>query len=116
VRPVGGSQDVQLDLRLLTATHRDLPAMVAEGTFREDLYYRLAVIPLRLPSLRERGEDIMLLATHFLERAARLFAVDGALHRHFVSLRRRIGHRGKMGLPKTRILGADPLLQARIRT
>jgi two-component system response regulator HydG len=70
VRPVGGSQDVQLDLRLLTATHRDLPAMVAEGTFREDLYYRLAVIPLRLPSLRERGEDIMLLATHFLERAA----------------------------------------------
>jgi two-component system response regulator HydG len=70
VRPVGGSQDVQLDLRLLTATHRDLPAMVAEGRFREDLYYRLAVIPLRLPSLRERGEDIMLLATHFLERAA----------------------------------------------
>jgi two-component system response regulator HydG len=69
VRPVGGSQDVPLDLRLLTATHRDLLAMVAEGRFREDLYYRLAVIPLRLPSLRERPEDIMLLATHFLERA-----------------------------------------------
>ena len=69
VRPVGGSQEIQLDLRLISATHQDLPVMVTEGTFREDLYYRLAVIPLRLPSLRERVEDIMLLATHFLERA-----------------------------------------------
>jgi two-component system response regulator HydG len=76
VRPVGGSQDVQLDLRLLTATHRDLPAMVAEGRFREDLYYRLAVIPLRLPSLRERGDDITLLAAHFLERAAASLGKD----------------------------------------
>ena len=69
VRPVGGSQEIQLDLRLVAATHRDLPGLVAEGRFREDLYYRLAVIPLRLPSLRERPEDIVLLASHFLERA-----------------------------------------------
>ena len=70
VRPIGGSHEIQVDLRLLSATHQDLAAMVTEGRFREDLYYRLAVIPLRLPSLRERSEDIMLLAAHFLTRAA----------------------------------------------
>ncbi|HEU4369050.1 MAG TPA: sigma-54 dependent transcriptional regulator [Methylomirabilota bacterium] len=70
VRPVGGSQEIQLDLRVISATNRDLAARVAEGQFREDLYYRLAVIPVRLPSLRERAEDIPLLAAHFLRRAA----------------------------------------------
>jgi DNA-binding NtrC family response regulator len=76
VRPVGGNQEIQLDLRVLSATHQDLPAMVSEGKFRDDLYYRLAVIPLRLPSLRERGDDIMLLATHFLQRAAATLGKD----------------------------------------
>jgi DNA-binding NtrC family response regulator len=71
VRPVGGSEVISLDLRLVAATNRDLPAMIREGRFREDLYYRLAVIPIRLPALRERPEDIELLARHFLERAAR---------------------------------------------
>jgi two-component system response regulator HydG len=69
IRPVGASQDIRLDLRVMSATHQDLPRLVKEGRFREDLYYRLAVLPVRLPSLRERPEDIVLLATHFLERA-----------------------------------------------
>jgi DNA-binding NtrC family response regulator len=70
IRPVGGSEEVQLDLRVISATNRELPGLVRDGRFREDLYYRLAVIPIRLPSLRERTEDIPLLAQHFLERVA----------------------------------------------
>ena len=57
IRPVGAQHEVQLDLRVITATHRDLVALIRDGRFREDLYYRLAVLPIRLPSLRERPED-----------------------------------------------------------
>jgi DNA-binding NtrC family response regulator len=77
IRPVGSSEEIQLDVRVVSATHRDLMALVGDGRFREDLYYRLAVIPIRLPSLRERPDDIPLLAEHFLSRAAR--AVDTKL-------------------------------------
>ena len=70
VERLGSHKAVPLDLRLVCATNRDLEAMVREGKFREDLYYRLAVVPLRLPSLRERRDDIPLLLAHYLRRFA----------------------------------------------
>lgn len=66
---IGGKSETKVNLRLLAATHRDLQAMVKSGSFREDLYYRLHVLTIHLPPLRERREDIALLAQHFVERA-----------------------------------------------
>jgi Nif-specific regulatory protein len=66
---LGGQKEVKVDVRLVAATHRDLAQEVAAGRFRQDLYYRLNVIPIRLPSLRERREDIRALALHFISRA-----------------------------------------------
>ena len=70
IERLGSHKPIALDLRLVCATNRDLAALVKEGKFREDLYYRLAVVPLRLPALRERRDDIPLLLTHYLRRFA----------------------------------------------
>jgi len=71
VRPVGSDRVHHVDVRVLASTHRDLPAMVKEGTFREDLYFRLDVLSVRVPPLRERPEDIPALAAHFLAQACK---------------------------------------------
>jgi transcriptional regulator with GAF, ATPase, and Fis domain len=70
---VGGQKPLHVDVRIVAATHRDLHAMVEDGRFREDLWYRIAVFPIQLPPLRERPEDIPQLATHFALRAATRF-------------------------------------------
>jgi two-component system, NtrC family, response regulator PilR len=70
VRPVGGTSEIAVDVRVIAATNRDLDKQVSDGTFREDLYYRLNVIPIRVPGLRERREDVPLLANHFLKKYA----------------------------------------------
>jgi transcriptional regulator with GAF, ATPase, and Fis domain len=72
---VGGQRPICVDVRIVAATHRDLPGMVAAGQFREDLWYRLAVFPIVIPPLRERREDIPELARHFALRAATRFGL-----------------------------------------
>jgi transcriptional regulator with GAF, ATPase, and Fis domain len=67
---LGGNQTIQVDVRVIAATHRELPSLMREGKFREDLYYRLNVIPIHLPALRERKTDIPLLVEYLLERFA----------------------------------------------
>src|SRR5437016_9869713 len=68
VRPIGSTQESHVNVRIIAATNKDFEKEIAEGRFREDLYYRLNVIPIQVPALRERREDIPLLARHFLER------------------------------------------------
>jgi hydrogenase-4 transcriptional activator len=75
VERVGGAKPIRVNVRVVAATHRDLAAMVREGTFREDLWYRIAVFPILLPPLRDRVEDIRALAMHFAQRAAIRFGL-----------------------------------------
>ena len=78
VRPVGDTKEVPVDIRVLSATHKNLPELVQEGDFRQDLFYRINVIELAVPPLRERAEDIPLLAEHILQRIAREYECDPA--------------------------------------
>ncbi len=81
IRRVGGTDEITLDCRIVAATNRDLLPMIAAGHFREDLYYRIAVVPIELPPLRDRGEDIEALSRHFLTRAA----IEGLPRRQLTS-------------------------------
>src|SRR3546814_18956124 len=67
---VGGYKRIAVDVRVIAATSRDLPSQIGDGRFREDLFYRLNVVPIEVPALRERREDIPELVTYFMERAA----------------------------------------------
>ena len=71
--PVGGTKAKKVDIRLIAATNKDLEKMIKEETFREDLYYRFNIVPMNLPTLKERQEDIPLLAVHFLKKYAEEF-------------------------------------------
>jgi len=75
VESVGGTKPIRVNVRVVAATHRDLAFMVRESSFREDLWYRIAVFPILLPPLRDRIEDISALARHFAERAAVRFGL-----------------------------------------
>lgn len=76
VKMIGGTEDISVDVRIISATNRDLEKMVIDGTFREDLYYRLNVLPIRIPPLRERKQDIPLLAQYFLTKFREAFGKD----------------------------------------
>lgn len=79
-KPVGATKDISVDIRILAATNKDLKKLVDEGLFREDLYYRLNVIPIIIPPLRERNEEIVPLATFFLERLCKRYGVQKELY------------------------------------
>lgn len=78
VRRLGSVREVDIDVRVVAATHVDLPTAINDGRFREDLFFRLNVVPIRLPSLRERGDDVLLLAEHFLDRFSKEYEVRRA--------------------------------------
>ena len=85
VRPIGATKPIKVNVRVLAATNRDLSAAVEEGTFRKDLYYRLKVMTIRVPPLRERQADILPLARHFIAKyAVHAVSLSGAVERRFV--------------------------------
>ncbi len=97
--PVGGRVQKRADVRVLSATHRDLDAMVADGSFREDFYYRLRGMVLRTPALAERPDDVTLLAARFLRQAATARAADRR--------RARLAGRPRLARQRARAAAAD---------
>jgi two-component system response regulator PilR (NtrC family) len=87
VRPVGASQEESVDIRILSATHRNLAGMVAAGEFREDLFYRINVIELQVPALHERGDDVLLLADHILDKLGAPGALDDSARQALLGYR-----------------------------
>src|ERR1019366_10018798 len=76
VTPLGSTRPVRVDVRIIAATNRDIEGVLRSGTFRTDLFYRLNVVPIHLPPLRERREDIPLLAERFIEESSRIYGVE----------------------------------------
>jgi two-component system nitrogen regulation response regulator GlnG len=116
VTPVGSSVTQVVDVRIVTATHRDLDAAVRSGAFREDLLYRLRVVPMHLPPLRERREDVRLLAEHFTQRyAVELAGAPRALSEEAIELLRRHSWPGNVrelenAVKRALVLGSSALL------
>jgi two-component system nitrogen regulation response regulator GlnG len=96
IRRVGGRQDIATDVRIIAATNRDLAPMIEAGAFREDLFYRLNVVPIHLPPLRERSDDIGALVRHFLSRAAAEGLPRRTIHPEAVALLERQPWRGNV--------------------
>ena len=97
IRRVGGTEDAKVEVRIIAATNRDLEEMVANGTFRQDLFYRLNVINIRTPSLRDRRDDIVPLATHFLQKYnQRLSKQIGAISRDALEILKKYDYPGNV--------------------
>ncbi|MGD9210413.1 MAG: sigma-54 dependent transcriptional regulator, partial [Desulfobacteraceae bacterium] len=92
IERVGGSPPIKLDIRVIAATHRDLQAMVDNGMFREDLWFRINAFPIQIPPLRQRPNDIPLLTTHFLKKKSREFGISPPPQVAPGAMERLIGH------------------------
>lgn len=114
VTPVGGSQELEVHTRVVTATHRDLEAMVQDGTFREDLYHRLEVLCVRMPALRERPRDIDDLVEHFAGVVGRELGVDVVLEPGVVAAARGFGWPGNVRQLRNAVTRAAVLGDGRI--
>ena len=107
-RRVGGTEEIAANIRVIAATNRDLPKLVGEGKFREDLFYRLNVIPIELPALRERADDVPLIAEHFLAKYTREMGkpIDGFAPEALARAARRI--RGPATCASSRTSSSGP--------
>ena len=117
VQPIGAPAPIQIDVRIVAATHRDLEVLVGEGRFRHDLYYRLNVITIRVPPLRERMEDLVPLIVHFLEKhGRRLGRSERAVSAEAMDILRRHAWPGNARelenvIERALVLGSDDVLQ-----